>query len=60
MKEEVDGFRRTSVKTRDKDKLRKKLEEFEARGEETKVFVSGGYYYLYIRKDKPLGEPNEA
>lgn len=54
MNEEIDGYRRTAVKTRDRDKLERKVDEFKSRGEETKVYESGGYYYLYVKKEKPL------
>lgn len=54
MKEEIDGYRRTSVKTRDKAKLEQKLEEFRARGEEVTVHESAGIYYIYMKKEKPL------
>lgn len=54
MKEEIDGYRRTSVKTRDQEKLKQKIEEFEDRGEKVRVEQSAGYYYLYVKKEKPL------
>lgn len=54
MREEIDGYRRTSVKTRDENRLKQKLEEFEERGEKTMVKESAGYYYIYVKKEKPL------
>lgn len=54
MKEEINGYRRTGVKTRDRDKLQRKIDEFTDRGKKTKVCESGGYYYLYVKKEKPL------
>lgn len=55
MQEEIDGFRRTSIKTRDRSKLNQKIDEFKERGEETMVKTVAGIHYLYIRKEKPLG-----
>lgn len=54
MKEEIDGFRRTAIKTRDKEKVKEKVEMFEERGEQTKVMKSAGYYYVYVKKEKPV------
>lgn len=50
MNEYIDGFRRTSVKTKDQTKLREKIEDFEDRGFETMVKKSGGYSYLFVKK----------
>lgn len=55
MKEEIDGYRRTSVKTRDRAKIDQKIEEFEERGKEVIVKESAGYFYLYVKKEQPLG-----
>lgn len=55
MQEEINGFRRTSVKTKDKNKIKQKKEEFEERGEEVIVKESAGYYYLYVKKEKEFG-----
>lgn len=49
-----DGYRRTSFKNRDRSRLDDKILMFEARGEKTKVIESGGYYYLYVKKEKEL------
>ena len=54
MKEEIDGYRRTSVKTRDPEKVKQKVEEFEDRGEQPRDEESAGYYYIYEKKEKPL------
>lgn len=54
MQEELDGFRRTAVKTRDPEKLKQKIAEFEARGEEVMVKEEAGISYIYLRKEKPL------
>jgi hypothetical protein len=49
-----DGFRRTSYKNRDKNKLTPRIKEFQGRGHKTKVFESGGMYYLYVNEEKEL------
>jgi hypothetical protein len=49
-----DGYRRTSFKYRDRSRIEEKEAMFRDRGEHTRVEQSGGYYYLYVRKDKPL------
>ncbi len=54
MPEEIDGFRRSAVKTKDPTKLKQKIEEFEARGEEVMVKEEAGISYIYLRKEKPL------
>ncbi len=54
MPEEIDGFRRSAVKTKDATKLKQKIEEFEARGEEVMVKEEAGISYIYLRKEKPL------
>lgn len=36
-----------------------KVAEFESRGETVHVQRSGGYYYLYVRKEKPIQEAYE-
>lgn len=59
MQEEIDGYRRTSVKTRHKHILKQKLEQFQANGEETKVYESGGYSYIYVKKEKNLNGSKE-
>jgi len=47
-------YRRSSVKTRDKAKLKQKVEEFEARGETTLVKEAAGISYIYLKKEKAL------
>lgn len=54
MQEELDGYRRSAVKTRDPEKLKQKVAEFEARGEEVMVLEEAGISYIYLRKEKPL------
>ena len=49
-----DGYRRTSYKTRHRERLDQKIEEFEERGEKTKVIESAGVYYLFVKKEKEL------
>jgi hypothetical protein len=55
MLKEIEGYRRTAVKTKDKTKLAEKLEEFHARGETTKVVEVGGYSIVYMKIEKPEG-----
>lgn len=54
MKEEIDGYRRTATKSRDKSKIDQKVEEFRARGEDVVVHTVAGIHYIYMRKEKPL------
>lgn len=54
MNEIIDGYRRTSVKTRDQNKLKLKLGEFENQGEKTKVYQQNGVFYIYVKIEKPL------
>ena len=49
-------YRRTSVKTKDLNKLQEKVEYFESRGETVVTRTVGGYHYLYVKKEKPLEE----
>jgi hypothetical protein len=54
MHEEIDGYRRTSFRTKLKHVLSEKLELFKDRGEETTVIESAGYFYIYVKKEQPL------
>lgn len=50
--ENIDGFRRTSVKTTDRNKIKQKVEEFLARGLSVMEKTIAGKIYLYTRDDK--------
>lgn len=54
--EEVDanGYRRTATKSRDRQKIEQKIQEFKARGEDVIVKESAGIYYIYMKKEKSL------
>lgn len=54
MIEGPEGYRRTSIKTRDAAKLKEKLEMLHAQGEVTKVVEIGGYHIVYVKIEKEL------
>lgn len=50
--ENIDGYRRTSIKKRDKGEAERRAQEFRDRGDKARVEEYGGYHIVYVKNGK--------